>query len=383
MKIIDIKTHVLSAPLSVPFAFSQGWVRNRSAMIVEVVTDEGIAGWGEALCQGLQPPEIAAAIVEYALKPLLIGKDPLDVEVLWDFMYNQTKDYGQKGVVIGAISSIDVALWDIIGKYHGLPIYKVMGGAHRTNVKSYATGFYRQGSDTDLRDKWIKEAKTHIEAGFNGMKLKIGLGVKEDIKNVEAVREAIGPSYQIMVDANHGYNLMDAKRLALELEAYDITWFEEPIAPEDIQGYYELKQMINIPLACGENEFTRIGFKEWFVNRAVDIIQPNTCQSGGFTECKRILAMATAWGISYNPHCWGTGIGLAAALNMLAIIPPNPISIYPNEPMLEYDRSTHPFRTELIKKPFVAENGSVAVPEGPGLGIDINYDVLKQYKINK
>lgn len=383
MKIVDIKTHILSAPLEVPFAFSQGWVRTRSAMLTEVVTDEGIVGWGEALCQGLQPPELAAAVVEYALKPLVMSKDPLDVEVLWDIMYNQTKDYGQKGVVIGAISSIDVALWDIIGKYHKLPVYKVMGGAHRTNVKTYATGFYRRGKESELRNAWIEEAKSHIAAGFKGMKLKIGLGVKEDIKNVEAVRDAIGPDYQLMVDANHGYNLCDAKKLGLALEPYDISWFEEPIAPEDIAGYRELKQTVRIPLACGENEFTRIGFKEWLVARAVDIIQPNTCQSGGFTECRRISAMASAWGVSYNPHCWGTAIGIAAALHMLAIIPPNPISIYPNEPMLEFDRSAHPFRNELITKPFEVKDGYVAVPEGPGLGIDINYDALKKYKINK
>src|SRR5690554_7490710 len=118
-----------------------------------------------------------------------------------------------------------------------------------------------------------------------------------------------------MVDANHGYNFTDAVKLGLELEKYDITWFEEPIQPEDIQGYQELKKKVNIPLACGENEFTRIGFKDWFVARAVDIVQPNTCQSGGFTECRRILSMASAWGVSYNPHCWGTGIGLSAALN--------------------------------------------------------------------
>lgn len=381
MKITDVKTYVLSAPLERPFAFSQGWVRTRSAMITQVTTDEGITGWGEALCQGLQPPQIAAAAVEYALKPLVVGKDPIDVEVLWDIMYNQTKDYGQKGAVIGAISSVDIALWDIIGKLHGLPVYKVLGGAHRTQVRAYATGFYRRGDEVDLRRAWIEEAQEHLAAGFRGIKLKIGLGVKNDVRNVAAVREAIGPEPLIMVDANHGYNLADARKLLQALAPYDITWFEEPIAPEDIEGYKELKQGSPIPLACGENEFTRIGFKNWLAARAVDIIQPNTCQAGGFTECRRISAMASAWGVSYNPHVWGTAIGLAAALHMLATLPPNPLSIYPSEPMLEFDRSSHPFRNELVAQPIVAHDGLVSVPQGPGLGIEVNLEAIERYRV--
>jgi D-galactarolactone cycloisomerase len=379
MKIVEIKTHILTAPLAKPFAFSQGWVRSRNAMITEVITDEGITGWGEALCQGLQPPQIAAATVEYALKPLILGRDPLDVEVLWDIMYNQTKDYGQKGAVIGAISSIDIALWDIIGKVHNVPAYKALGGAHRTRIKSYATGFYRQGSETDLRAPWVEEALSHVEAGFGGMKLKIGLGVKTDIRNVAAVREALGPDVLLMADANHGYSLTDAKRLARGLEPCDLTWLEEPIQPEDIEGYLELKRDCAIPLAAGENEFTRIGFKSWISRRALDFIQPNTCQSGGFTECRRIASMASAWGVSYNPHCWGTAIGLAAALHMLAILPPNPMSIYPSEPMLEFDRSSHPFRNDLVTEPFTVRDGYVSVPQGPGLGITINREVLSRF----
>ena len=381
MKIVDVKTYVLSAPLAEPFAFSQGWVRARSAMLTEVVTDDGVSGWGEALCQGLQPPQIAAAVVEHALKPLLLGRDPLDVEVLWDLMYNQTKDYGQKGAVIGGISSVDIALWDIIGQVHGVPVYKALGGAYRTCVKAYATGFYRRGEGTDLRGPWREEALGHIAAGFSGMKLKIGLGLKADIQNVAAVREAIGPEPLLMVDANHGYNLADARRLAQALAPYDITWFEEPIQPEDIDGYQELKRVSPIPLACGENEFTRIGFKEWIARRAVDIIQPNTCQAGGFTECRRISAMASAWGVSYNPHVWGTAVGLAAALQLLATLPPNPLSIYPNEPLLEFDRSLHPFRNDLVEEPFVAQQGYVAVPQGPGLGIRIKREVISRYLV--
>jgi D-galactarolactone cycloisomerase len=380
MKIVDVRTHPLSAPLATPFAYSQGWVRSRNALLTEVLTDEGIVGWGEAFCHGFQPPQIAAAAVEHALKPLLIGKDPLDVEVLWDLMYNLTKDYGQKGAVIGAISSVDIALWDIIGKRHGLPVYKAMGGGWRTRVRAYATGFYRRGGSTDLRGAWTEEAREHLAAGFGAMKLKIGLGVKADLRNVEAVRKALGPDPMLMVDANHGYSLTDARQVAQGLAAYDIAWLEEPIQPEDVEGYRELKQAVAIPLAAGESEFTRIGFRNWISTRAVDIIQPDTCQAGGLTECRRISALASTWGVTYIPHVWGTAVGLAAALHMLAFLPPNPVSLYPGEPLLELDRSAHPFRNELITEPFVAQEGHMSVPAGPGLGIEVNRELLSRYR---
>ena len=143
MKITDIKIHVLKSPLAEPFAFSQGWVQSRSATLVEVLTDAGLIGWGEAFAQGLEPPEIAAAAIEYALKPLLLGADPLDTEVLWHRMYHATRDYGRKGSVVAAISAVDVALWDIAGRAYEVPIYKFLGGAFRTRVEPYATGFYR------------------------------------------------------------------------------------------------------------------------------------------------------------------------------------------------------------------------------------------------
>ena len=143
MKITDIAIHVLKSPLSEPFAFSQGWVAQRSATLVEVLTDEGVSGWGEAFAQGLEPPEIAATVIDKALRPLVVGADPLDTEVLWHRMYHMTRDYGRKGSVVAAISAVDIALWDIAGKFHEVPVYKLLGGAFRTKVQPYATGFYR------------------------------------------------------------------------------------------------------------------------------------------------------------------------------------------------------------------------------------------------
>lgn len=379
MKITDVKTHVLSTPLDEPFAFSMGWVQRRSTMIVEVLTDEGITGWGESLCHGLQPPEIAKTVVDVALKPILVGQDPFDVDVLWERMYNLTRPYGQKGAVPNAISGVDIALWDCLGRALGKPVHKLLGGAYRTSVQPYATGFYRVQGKSYPADA-IAEARRHIGNGFTAMKLKIGFGVEEDIEYVLAVREAIGPGPRLMVDANHAYDVGAARRLLKAFEPAGIHWFEEPISPEDIEGYRELKNLTNIYLAAGENEFTKIGFREWVSRRAVDILQPDLCSAGGFTECRKISALAQAWHMPIVPHVWASGIGLAASLQFLATLPPAPLSLSPIEPMLEYDQSSHPFRRDLIFGAVTMQDGMVRIPDGPGIGVEINRDIIERYR---
>jgi D-galactarolactone cycloisomerase len=379
MKIADIKTYVLKTPLEEPFAFAMGWVQQRGTMIVEVITDDGISGWGESLCHGLQPPEIAQTIVEVALKPILIGQDPFDVDVLWERMYNLTRPFGQKGAVPNAMASVDIAIWDCLGRALGKPVHKLLGGAYRTEVQPYATGFYRVEGKSYPQDA-IEEARRHIARGFTAMKLKIGFGVEEDIEYVRAVREAIGPGPKLMVDANHAYSVSAARRILRAIEPFDIHWFEEPISPEDIDGYRELKTLTSIYLAAGENEFTKLGFREWVSKRAVDILQPDLCSAGGFTECRKISVLAQAWHMMLIPHVWGSGIGLAASLQFLATVPPAPLALKPIEPMLEYDQSSHPFRQDLIFDAISMRAGKVPVPTGPGLGIEVNREIIERYR---
>ena len=212
------------------------------------------------------------------------------------------------------------------------------------------------------------------------MKLKIGFGVEEDIAYVRAVREAIGPGPKLMVDANHAYNVSAARRILMAIEPFDIHWFEEPISPEDIDGYRELKSLTSIYLAAGENEFTKVGFREWVSKRAVDILQPDLCSAGGFTECRKISVLAQAWHMMLIPHVWGSGIGLAASLQFLATVPPAPLALKPIEPMLEYDQSSHPFRQDLIFDAIAMRDGNVQVPTGPGLGVEVNRDVIERYR---
>nr|WP_245688409.1 mandelate racemase/muconate lactonizing enzyme family protein [Vibrio sonorensis] len=240
MKIIDVIPHAISVPLDNPFYFSQGWAKIRSAVIVEIVTDEGIIGYGESLCHGLQSPMIATSIIEHSYRPLLIGRDPFDVECLWEEMYNLSRPFGQSGATVNAASGVDIALWDILGKALDKPVHKLLGGAFRHEVTPYATGFYRVADGQYPQDS-LTEARLHVKNGFSAFKLKIGFGIEEDIKLIKEIREVVGDDIKIMADANGAYNVAQARKLINETEKYNLLFLEELLAPEDIDGYKEIR----------------------------------------------------------------------------------------------------------------------------------------------
>ena len=373
MKITRVRSHVLEAKLSQPFAYSRAWYDTRTASLVEIETDTGLTGWGE--CYG--PARMTSAVVE-AIAPWLTGEDPLATDALWQTIYARLRDHGQKGVVIQGLSGIDIALWDIKGKHFGVPAHRLMGGPLRRQVCAYATGLYRRKSGDPLR-YLAEEASGYAGEGFTAVKLKVGFGVAEDAAVTRAVREAIGPDVALMVDANHAFDAVAAIRLGRMIEQYDIGWFEEPVPPEDLAGYRAVKAALSIPIAGGECEFTRYGFREQLVSRAVDIVQPDTCAAGGLTECKKIADMSEAFGVRYNPHVWGTGIAIAASLQLLAVLPSHtPPSLSPLEPLLEFDRTEHPIRQAILTQPIEHVRGIVSVPDGPGLGIEIDRKALER-----
>lgn len=248
MKIADVQTHILEAPLSEPFHWAIGEAVTRASCVVELKADNGLVGWGE--CFG--PARPAAAMVE-AYIPWLIGADALATEKIWQDLYAAFRDQGQKGVPICAISGIDIALWDIKGKHFGAPIHQLMGGPLRTEVKAYATGTYRK-RDGDPMDYIAEEVAGYKAEGFSAVKLKIGFAVDEDAALIEKVRQTIGPDMGLMLDANHGYDAVDASRLAQRVEHLNIGWFEEPVPPEDLAGYLAVKASTSIPMAGGECE---------------------------------------------------------------------------------------------------------------------------------
>lgn len=379
MKITGIETHVLAGNLGgKAFGFSQRVTRTRQTAICVISTDAGFQGLGEAFYFG-GPSKIVAQIMTDGLGPLLIGKDPMDTSVIWDTLYNWTRDQGQKGLTISALSAVDVALWDIKGKALGLPAYKLMGGAYRNKARVYATGLYEPQGVPSVREALVEEALGYKAAGFAGMKLKVGYNLETDLEYAKAIREAIGKELYLMVDANHAYNALEAIRLARAMEPYDIYWFEEPVPPEDLDGYVEIRRNSQIPIAGGECEYTRYGFRELINRRAVDVLQPDLCAMGGFSEMLKVIAMASAANLPVIPHVWGTNVGLAAALQLYAALPNFPERRFPAEPFFEYDQSPHPFRDGVTRERFVMRDGYLDIPDRPGLGVSLDLDFVRRF----
>jgi D-galactarolactone cycloisomerase len=374
--ISSIRTHVLSAPLTKPFHWSFNRADKREGCIVEITDESGETGWGE--CFG--PARLNAAVIE-AFKPHLIGKDAFAIDSIWQQLHNLFLDQGQKGLAITALSGIDIALWDLKGKRLDEPVHRLLGGPIRTEVKAYATGTYRLDEGNPL-DYVVREVEGYAAEGFHAVKIKIGFDVSSDAKLIKACRAAIGPDINLMIDANHGFDSIEAIRLGNAIAEDDIRWFEEPVTPDDLGSYEEVRRGQPIPVAGGECDFTRWGFRDILQRRAIDIIQPDTAAAGGLSECKKIADMAAAFGIRYLPHVWGTGIGLAAALQLLAVLPDTPPSYTPKAPILEFDRSEHPFRQAILQSPIEHESGVVQIPQGSGLGIEIDHAALEQFKID-
>lgn len=374
MRIAEVKTHVLEANLSEPFGWSFNSTATRSTCLVEIICEDGTVGWGE--CFG--PAGLNAAVVA-AFRPHLIGADPLASERLWMHLYNHFRDQGQKGLTVTGLSGVDIALWDIKGKRFGAPVHVLMGGALRTEVRAYATGTYRRGT-ADPLGYIVEEVAGYARQGFHAVKLKIGFDVAKDAALIRACREAVGPRVGLMLDANHGYDVIEAIALGRAVVDCDIGWFEEPVVPEDLDGYAEVRRGQPIPVAGGETWFTRWNFREVLAARAADILQPDICAVGGLSEARKIADMASAFGVRCVPHVWGTGVGLATALQLLAVIPHSPLRHTPLEPILEFDRSEHPFRQAVLTEPIEHEGGVVRIPDGPGLGITVDRAAIERFR---
>ncbi len=380
MTIKDIIVHTITTPLDVPFKFSQGYVYSRSSVIVEVIASDGTSGFGECLCHGMQAPQIAQSFIEHTYKPRILGESIFNIEVIWEKMYNVARPFGQQGAAVNALSGIDIALWDLLGKTLNQPISKLLGGRFREQIQPYATGFYREEDKTYPKDG-VTEALGYVEMGFKAMKLKCGFGIEHDIEYIKAIREAVGFDIKLMADFNCCYSQNVARRILKETEDCKLEFYEELLAPEDMRGYASIRNTTSAYVVAGENIFGKQNLKEWLNIGALDIYQPDLCSSGGFTELKKLTALAQSYNTPIIPHVWGSGIGLAASLQFVASLPSTPLSDMPVEPLLEYDRSNHPFRTELINNEITMVDGMVSIPDKPGIGVSINRDILEKYKI--
>ena len=373
LKINKIETYILSDKLDQSFFFSQWGYNERRICVVKIITDKGEYGWGE----GYGPADVIQQGIAL-LEPLLIGSNPLENESLWFEMYRKTLDFARRSVLFAAISALDIALWDIKGKALNLPVSTLLGGQHRKKVVPYATGLYFSDSKT-LEEDLVAEAKDYVIQGFKAIKMKVGLSIKEDVRNVKSVRAAIGPDIQLMVDSNHAYSLREAIELARKIEPYEISWFEEPVSPEFYDQYAQLRNKTSIPIAGGECEYLRYGFLQLLQNKSVDIAQVEICASGGLTEAKRIVSLANSFGVEVIPHVWGTGIGFHAALHLIANIEPLPGRLFPPDIFIEYDRTENAIRDHLTFPAVKMEKGYIDVPQSPGLGIDVDPAALKKF----
>ena len=389
MKISSIKSHVLRYELDKELGYSQQYYKHRTAHLVEIETDEGITGWGE--CFG--PGNIALAnkyIVEKVIQPLIIGEDPINKEYIWHKVYNLLRDSGQKGMPIQALSGIDIALWDILAKKAKLPLYQLLGGKTNNKIQVYGYGMMLQKKPVEeLCELFKKEANQIKEKKFKAMKMKVGLGPKEDLMLVSAVREAIGNNFKLMVDANHAYNRNDALYVGKGLDEMEIYWFEEPVAPEDYDGYKELKEKLKTNIAGGEAEFTKYGWNQLIKNNCIDIAQPEVCGLGGITEYLKVSALAQSNFIPIVNHVWGSALSVAVNLHLLTSLPDMPGGLFPTKSMLEFDTTEkNIFITDLAEEKFsildqVKDKDGFASPlENIGIGINPKKEFIKEYEYN-
>lgn len=347
------------------------------AVLVSVETDEGLTG-----CASVGVGSGSAAyILEHNLKPIVLGANPFDVEILWEKMYRGTLNFGRRGVVIEAISAVDIALWDLMGKAAGQPVYNLLGGQTRDRIRVYASRLYAQH---DL-EKLAAEAVDFQKRGFTAMKQRFGWGpadgprgMRKNLELVRAVRDAVGPEIELAADAYMGWTVSYAIRMIRMLEdaGLDLAWVEEPVIPDDIDGYARIRRSVQTPISGGEHEFTRYGFRELIRREAVDILQPDVNRVGGITEARKIWAMAAANQIPVIPHA-----GQSHNYHL--------VMAHLNSPMAEYFPSTSEGAPldddtlfwELFAGEPTASGGHIALSGKPGLGLDLNEDRIQEWSI--
>ncbi|MFN8525760.1 MAG: mandelate racemase/muconate lactonizing enzyme family protein [Chloroflexota bacterium] len=356
-------------------------LEGRACLLVEVDTDAGITGIAEAAGGG----SAAVPHLINEIKPMLIGEDPALIERLYDKMYRRTFGRGRRGPIVSAISAIDIALWDIAGKATGRPVYQLLGG-YTNRVQAYASGgFYMVGKDVDALSK---EMQGYVDRGFNAIKMKIGrlphellagsdlcrTSLEEDLRRVRAVREVLGPDRRIMVDVNRCWNLPTALKMGRKLQELDVYWLEEPLTTDDVAGSAQLAAALDLPIAGYETEMSAVGFRELIQRGAVDIVQPDVILSGGFTETRRIAAMAWMHNLPCVPHAFSSILTTTANLHMIAAIP--------NADMLEFCQYPGPINEELlVDPPTVDAQGMVTLPSKPGLGVELNRKMIEKYRV--
>jgi L-alanine-DL-glutamate epimerase-like enolase superfamily enzyme len=360
MKIVDVRGIPLAIPLSDAGRPSPWWSRQARQVIVRVETDEGLVGLGEAFALGGQIP--ICQVIQEMLRPLLVGEDPTRVEYHAERMQRATSGYGRRGLAMFAISGVEIALWDLLGKIRGLPLYDLLGGLSRPRLEAYASPLR-----FDATDDMVAACERWAGDGYRLIKLH-----QIDVPSVEAARSALGPDREIMLDTNCPWTPAEALAMARALEPYRLYWLEEPIwPPEDYDALADLRRRAPMPISLGENESTAYGFREIIAKRAADVLQPSVIKVGGVSELRRIAALATAANVPVVPHSFYLGPGLAATFHVAATFQGTaPVEF----PAVAYE-------VPLLEYPIVGQDGWVKPPEGPGLGVVLNEEAVRRYAL--
>ncbi len=380
MKIVSVEAFPVEFPLKVPSRDATGIWNSWNTVIIKITAADGTCGYGEAgpIHGGGIP--IFTAIVEHRLAGLLLGENPFDRERIYEKLLGRGSGayaLGQKGAIVTAIAGVDIALWDLTGKILKTPVYNLLGGCVYEKIPAYASGFFGKDGRALTAEECAEEARCYVDQGFKGVKMKVGFGRDRDLKNLAAVRKALGPDLGIMVDANQSYSYHDVLKTANELAAFDLTFLEEPLPINDLDGMASLVQNTATPIAAGENYYTRYEFREVIARRAVNIIQPDIIHAGGIAETKKVASMALAHNIPLAPHIHAT-VGVPASIHLLASCS--------NTLAAEYITSGGSYDLRLAMFGdccLVDKDGYVPVPQEPGLGIRMNEEIFERFRPKK
>jgi D-galactarolactone cycloisomerase len=384
-RVVAVHAHYLRAELDQPFGWSVYTTPIRQALLVEVRTDDGIIGWGESGSGTLS--RAGAVFVEDVLAPLAIGMDPFDLDAIWQKVDSTldragwTGDFGMQ-----CWSGLEVALWDVMGKTVGRPVSQLLGGRIRDRIMAYATGLYYVPTASDPSRARQEEARGYVERGYRAMKMKIGgLTPGEDIQEVAAIRKTIGDNVLLMADANGAYDSRTAIQVGRGLQALGLAWFEEPVRRGDIDGYLDVRRVLQLPITGGEHLGSLDSFREYASRRVVDVLQPDVANCGGLGGARRIAALAQAFHVRVYPHVWGTPVAVAAGLHFAATLPSVPPTVTPTplaqEPLFEFDSTPHPIRDAMLTDALRPRGGWLTIPDGPGLGVEVDRAVLERFAV--
>lgn len=385
MKIVNVEAYWLRCPIPQPkqHRSDYGVLSEFDMALVVVTADNGLQGFGEAKA-AVGSSGVCASIVtcvEQELRPILLHRDPRHINELWERMYNGVRDHyalqrgrvfpilGNRGLTIAAMSGVDMALWDLLGKFLQVPVVQLLGGSMRPSMEAYASGGWADAEGIG------QQLSGYTEKGFRAVKMRVGVmdeSVDYSVRRVKAARRALGPDIKIMVDAHGTFSVPEAKQFCRAVEDCNLYWFEEPISPDNKAGTREVRAMTSIPIAAGESEFTRFDIRDLVQQKAIDVVQPDAAIIGGITEAWRVSGLASTYQLELAPHCWGSALSFMAGVN-LAFASTSAV-------LIEFSLGANPMMYQLVEENIEVNKGYLPAPERPGLGVTINWDFVKKYR---